>query len=156
MRGASAGVRVMRITFNSLSRDHTDDEVRRSMTVAPAFNSLSRDHMAGAATCHSSGSTPFNSLSRDHNDTALGNEIARKSFNSLSRDHLRVLSDAETESGGILSTPSLGITHTSLGSLTTTSRTFNSLSRDHVRVFGPDGHYWRAVAFNSLSRDHST
>ena len=145
------------VAFNSLSRDHTDDEVRRSMTVAPAFNSLSRDHAAPRAegkygtsksfqlplsgSPAAAGSTTptrlhisFNSLSRDHAGRKVEPIIFRDvPFNSLSRDHLAKRKSTTIDVDSRFQLPLSGSPASSYHFLhpKTSKTAFNSLSRDH-------------------------
>ena len=59
-------------------------------------------------------------------------------FNSLSRDHLTALRYSFTDTDDVLSTPSLGITYSTLTAWVTASTpSFNSLSRDHTYLSRP-------------------
>jgi len=98
----------------------------------------------------------FNSLSRDHIqlEKQMKERDELETFNSLSRDHR--LHDLRGERGmrRLLSTPSLGITHTQEGPRIPGSPRFQLPLSGSPVLQRPRAVVERVYAFNSLSRDH--
>jgi len=113
----------VKVTFNSLSRDHSQTGENRGVSSAickRSFNSLSRDHFDSHGTTIWPRLNTFNSLSRDHVGAPPVVVVgAVGAFNSLSRDHEKTIVVKVFGPREGLSTPSLGITSPSRGILWT-------------------------------------
>ena len=124
-------------SFNSLSRDHDeDDELFSKIVNNPELStpSLGITSYELASDRRGSGLPSFNSLSRDHKNTLfLCQNVGQKIFQLPLSGSLFGAAGESKPVCFLLSTPSLGITVDAGGlGMLSASIPFNSLSRDHI------------------------